>query len=72
MAAGQQAQLVQTLFLDNVFDGSGTQTGGWDPDPQATNTLPPPFVASPNGVAILTTLGLTPKYVDLGKNYTVG
>jgi ABC-type phosphate transport system substrate-binding protein len=69
---GSKLNWVQTLFLDNTYDAGGTQTDGWDPEGGTDNTLPPPFVASPAGVAIINALGLTPKYVDLGKNYTVG
>lgn len=62
---GSTLNWVQTLFLADIYDSNGDKTGHWDPTAD-DNTVPPPFVASPAGVAILTAIGLTPKYVDLG------
>lgn len=44
----------------------------WDPDGGDDNTVPPPFVASPAGKAILNSLGLDPSYELKPVGFTVG
>ena len=52
---GSTLNWVETLFANADYDHA-------DPDPDVT----PPFVDSAAGKALLTSIGLTPKYVDLG------